>query len=149
MRNAVDTSTSLVTSQPLPFVREKRLQFSVRYDETRGTPLFNLGRATGKLGAGNIAGVIFFDENGDGMMQSNERGAAGLLVLLDGRIPATTDREGRFSFSSVRTGAHALTISVERLPLPWGLADDEPTKRVEVPLRGEISLTIPLAKNAP
>jgi hypothetical protein len=147
--NSVDTSTSVITNQPLPFVREKRMQFSIRYDETRGTPLFNLGRATGKLGAGNIVGVIFFDENGDGTVQPNERGAAGILVLLDGRIPTTTDREGRFSFSSVRTGAHVLTISVERLPLPWGLADDEPTKRVEVPLRGEVSLTIPLAKNAP
>jgi len=149
LHNAIDTSSNVTSSQPLPFIREKRVQFSLRYDETRGTPLFALGKPTGKLGVGNIAGVIFFDENGDGTMQPTERGAPGLLVLLDGRIPSTTDREGKFAFTSVRTGTHTLTISVERLPLPWGVADDNPTKRIEVPLRGEVSLVIPLAKNAP
>jgi hypothetical protein len=104
-----------------------------------------LGRATGEVGSGRIVGWVFFDDNNDGVRQASERPAAGVIVYLDGRYSVTTDNDGRFEFVPVPTGPHALRLSVERVPLPWGLADEAPRK-VDVPLRDAATVEIPLSR---
>jgi hypothetical protein len=91
---------------------------------------------------------VFFDDNGDGIRQPSERGAPNVTIYLDGRFPATTDAQGRFSFAVVTPGSHGLRILNEALPLPWTLDDDRPTV-ANVPLRGEAVLDIPLTKIRP
>ena len=59
----------------------------------------------------------------------------------------TTDREGRFEFLPVPTGPHSLRVSVEQVPLPWGL-DDEAPRKLEVPLRDAAVIEIPLTRIA-
>jgi hypothetical protein len=83
-----------------------------------------------------LVGSVFFDENGDGIRQTTERGAAGVTVVLDNRFTQTTDREGRYAFNLVPAGPHMLSLVVDRVPLPWGLADDAP-QSVRVEVRGE------------
>lgn len=155
IRNSIDTSTPPLLISPglpapvalTPFTLEKRWQINIRYDDVGGTPLFALGKPTGLVGSGDITGMLFYDENADGVRQTNEKGAVNIPILLDGRIPVSTDREGRFSFSAVRAGGHTIQVAVERLPLPWGLADDNAVKRIDVPLRAEVNVLIPLTKS--
>jgi hypothetical protein len=139
--NRVDNTNPLA---PV-LTRDKTLLLTLRYEFAGGRPLAPTGVSTGSLGSGRISGRVFFDENGDGARQATERPAAGLVVLLDGRYRATTDNDGRFEFGPVPTGAHDITVQVERLPLPWGLLDERP-RRASVPLRGEAVVDIPLNK---
>jgi len=126
---------------------DKRLLLGVRYEAASGTPYQALGMRGG-AGSGRIAGMVFFDENGDGVRQATERGAANITVYLDGRFPVTTDAQGRFYYSVVTPGNHALRILSESLPLPWSIDEDHP-RGADVPLRGEIAVDIPLIKIRP
>jgi hypothetical protein len=126
---------------------DKRLMLGVRYEAASGTPYQALG-LRGAAGSGRIAGVVFFDENGDGLRQPTERGAANVTVYLDGRFPVTTDSQGRFYYSVVTPGSHSLRILNESLQLPWSIDEDHP-RVADVPLRGEVAVDIPLVKIRP
>ena len=88
---------------------------------------------------------MFFDANRDGEAQIGEGGAANVEVLLDGRYRTTTDRDGRFEFPMVGTGRHQLTLTLDSVPLPWGVASDGGVS-VDVPLRGQATAEIPVVK---
>ena len=142
-----DPVPPLPGSEVPPVQRDKRFLLGVRYEAASGTPYQSLGLQRG-AGSGSLAGVVFFDDNGDGRRQPTERGAANITVYLDGRFPVTTDGQGRFSFPAVSPGSHALRIPNESLPLPWSFNEDRPLP-AEVPLRGEASVEIPLTKIRP
>src|SRR5262249_26201812 len=135
------------TEAPTLTQHDKRLLVGVRYEAASGTPYQALG-LRGGAGSGRIAGIIFFDENGDGGRQRGERPAANITVYLDGRFPVTTDVQGRFAYSIVTPGRHALRILNESLPLPWSIDEDHPPG-ADVPLRGEVSVEIPLVRIRP
>ena len=145
LRNQVEPTTP---NTLVPFVRENVLQLSARYEETSGTPYPRVGGAGGRSGTGWIEGVVFFDENGDGSRQPQERGAPGVTVILDGRSAQVTDAGGRFNFALVGSGDHSLTLSVERVPLPWGLQDEAP-RPVRVEVRAGTRIDLPLNRITP
>ena len=126
---------------------DRRFLLGVRYEESSGTPYQALGLRNGP-GSGRLAGVVFFDDNGDGVRQPTERGAANVTLYLDGRYPTTTDAQGRFSFAVVAPGSHTLRILNEALPLPWSVDDQHPPV-ANVPLRGDATVDIPLTKIRP
>lgn len=130
------------------FLRENVVQLTARYELSQGTPYPQVGAATGRSGTGRIAGIVFFDENGDGAKQATERAAAGIIVVLDGRRFETTDAEGRFTFALVPAGEHRLAIVVERIPLPWGLEDESP-RAIKVEVREDARLEIGLKRISP
>jgi hypothetical protein len=132
----------------LPFTRENTVQLNVRYEGTSGTPYPRVGGAGGRSGAGTIAGSVFYDENADGVRGPTERGAAGVVLILDDRQSASTDNEGRFRFALVPAGRHRLRVVVERVSLPWGLEDEGP-REVAVDVRADARLDIGLTKIAP
>jgi hypothetical protein len=139
--NRVDVADPLFPA----YTHEKTIMLALRAQEYAGTPFTQVGQRTGAAGSGRIVGWVFYDENGDGIKQASERGAAGVIVFLDGRYSATTDADGRFEFLPVPVGAHSLRLAVERVPLPWGLLDDAPRK-LEVPLRDAATIEVPLVK---
>ncbi|HXZ49028.1 MAG TPA: hypothetical protein VEG27_08405 [Usitatibacter sp.] len=126
---------------------DKRFQIGIRYEESSGVPYQALG-LRGGAGGGRLSGVVFYDENGDGVRQPTERGAPNVTIYLDGRFPTTTDSQGRFSYSVVTPGSHGLRILNEALPLPWTVDEDHPLVAT-VPLRGEAVVDIPLTKIRP
>ncbi len=79
-------------------------------------------------GEGEISGRIFFDENGDGVKQTNEPVARGIKVTINDFNSEITDNNGRYSFSGVSPGEHYLIIDISSVPLPWGLVDERPKK---------------------
>jgi len=107
-------------------VDEKTLLFSVRYSVRKGRPFNTAGNKNGSAGYGEVTGEVFYDDNRDGIRQAGERAASGVFVYLDRRYERVTDNEGRYTFSMVPAGEHAVSIAVEDLPLPWGLDDDTP-----------------------
>jgi hypothetical protein len=138
------TEPSRVTASG-PTATDKSIFIALRAEDVSGRPYVPLGRDAGGIGAGRVVGWVYFDENNDGVRQASERPAPGVVVYLDGRYSTTTDSDGRFEYIPVPTGAHSLRLSVERIPLPWGLEDDSP-RRVEVPLRDAATLEIPLTR---
>ena len=144
--NTIDVSPALPGAATTPFRREKRAQLTFRYEDTSGSPYASASMLSGRqFGTGRITGVVFFDENGDGIRQANEKGAANIVVFLDGRIPTTTDSNGRYTFVAVPTGAHSVLVQNDGIPLPWTF-DRESGLSVTAPLRGEAVQDIPLVR---
>lgn len=144
-----NTSETSVADVSHPSFRDKSVQLAVRYQKARGVPIVPLGaRQPGTGGAGRITGRVFFDENGDGIRQPNERPAARVTLFLDGRFPVTTDSEGRFEFALVTAGLHSIQVGVETVPLPWGLAEER-SLPVTVPVRGDVVVEIGLKQIGP
>ena len=131
-----------------PFIRDNTMQVNFRYEGSAGTPYPRTGDAAGRSGTGTVSGSVFFDENRDGARQGNERGAGGVIVILDERASTTTDTDGRFTFPLVPAGRHRVRIVIERLPLPWGL-DDESPREAEVRVREDSRLEIGLVRIGP
>jgi hypothetical protein len=71
-----------------------------------------------------------------------------VVIYLDGRSFRSTDRDGRFEFISVAAGRHVVTVGIEDLPLPWGVTNEQGVA-VDVPLRGEGRVEIPLTRIRP
>jgi len=124
---------------------ERTVLLSIRRDMTSGRPFDRYGADTGKTGYGSVEGVVFYDENRDGIRQASERAAAGAVIYLDRRYRKVTDRNGRFEFTPVPVGQHNISIAVEDLPLPWGL-DDESPRPLSVNIRESASVSIPLVR---
>ncbi|MDX1697934.1 MAG: SdrD B-like domain-containing protein, partial [Thiohalobacterales bacterium] len=125
--------------------REKTLLLSIRHARATGRPFERFGSDSGAKGYGVIEGVVFYDDNHDGMRQASEKPAAGVYVYLDGRYAQTTDRDGRYEFTPVFAGEHTISIMLEDIPLPWGL-DDESPRRVNVDVRGRTTASFPLVR---
>ena len=76
---------------------------SLRYEFNAGRSAAPLGGLPGD-GAGRVTGIIYFDQNDDGRMNSGEQGVANLTVILNGKFVTRTDSTGRFEFPQVRSG---------------------------------------------
>jgi hypothetical protein len=127
---------------------DKSAWLYLRWDGSRGTPyqVAGLRAPGGSPGGGSLQGFVFFDANRDGEQQPGEGGVPAVEVFLDGRFRATTDRDGRFVFPLVATGTHQLTLTLETVPLPWGVASGQGNVKVEVPLRGQATARIPVVQ---
>lgn len=131
----------------VPFVRSTGWTgwLSVRYELAAGTAAPVLGlRRDGVMGAGELTGIVYFDENGDGIRQGSERGLPNAEIMLDGRTVARTDVDGRFRLPLVAVGGHRVQLRIESIPLPW--ESTALTRNVEIELRGEHPLEFPLTR---
>lgn len=59
----------------------------------------------------SITGTVFFDPNRNGVMDSGERGIAGVAVTLDGTEDVATDASGHYALSSSTLGLHTLSAT--------------------------------------
>jgi hypothetical protein len=127
---------------------DKTMQVYLRWDGASGRPFETLGgRAAGAAGGGALSGLVFFDTNRDGEQQPGESGVANVEIVLDGRYRIVTDAAGRFELAVVATGDHRLTVNLDSVPLPWGLAPGgDKGVIVAVPLRGRAEVRIPVVR---
>ncbi len=125
---------------------ETSVFFTLGYDLQSGRPIQVLGGTPGDSGgSGAIVGLVFYDDNGDGVQQPGERGAQGISIRLDGRYLRVTRADGKFDFDPVAAGGHSLRLGLEDVPLPWGLLDERPIG-VDVAVRFETEVAIPLMR---
>lgn len=118
----------------------------LRWEDAAGSTPDGVGvREPGTAGAGSVGGIVFLDADQDGRQSLDEVGASGVEVILDGRFRVVTDRFGRFDFPLVTTGRHQLSLTPETVPLPWGVPRAQDV-RVEVPLRGQAFVRIPVVR---
>ena len=94
-------------------------------------------------------GSVFYDENGDGVRQASERGAAGVQVVLDERQAAVTDNDGRFQFSLMPAGTHRLRSLVGARCRCRGAWQDESAREVRLDVRGDVRVDFGLTRIAP
>jgi SdrD B-like domain len=126
----------------------KSLYAYLRFEGNSGAPFQSAGRRfTDSAGHGRINGTVYFDANRNGEQEVGENGVANVEVFLDGGYRAVTDRNGQFEFPVVATGRHQLTLKLESVPLPWGLASDKGLS-IDVPLRGSAPARIPVVRVA-
>ncbi len=145
--NQARLATTQVLSWTSPQIyrsNDKTAYVYLRWEGGTGRPFAVAGGMPGN-GSGSVSGRVFYDANKDGRVQTDESGAQGIEVVLDGRYRTTTDAEGRFSFPMVGVGRHQLSITLDSVPLPWGAADGA-VLGVDVPLRGEAHAEIPITK---
>jgi hypothetical protein len=146
LNQARATTVPVALNTPSLFrTNDKTVYVYLRWEGSAGTGYQTAGARTGSAGGGSVTGRVFLDADHDGQPQVGEGGAANVEVLLEGRYRAVTDRDGRFEFPLVTTGRHQLTLTPETVPLPWGPARDAGAS-VDVPLRGQASLSIPVIK---
>ena len=118
----------------------------LRWSAASGREPAVLGRRGELPGTGRIAGVVFFDDNRDGLRSPGEEVVADARLVLDGRrAEVRTDAEGRYEFWPVFAGPHEVELRTEELPLPWGLPEDRPVA-VNVAARETVTVDFPLVR---
>ena len=124
---------------------DRRVFLTLRRVHASGQLPTTYGFNSGKSGTGSLTGRVFFDANADGRWSPSEDVASGILVFLDGRYHRVTDRNGQFTFTPVFSGDHLVTISLDDVPLPFGL-EDESARLTQVGVRRTTTVDFPLIR---
>lgn len=100
--------------------RLRAAYLTLRYSFSAGRPRGTIGNRQYPLGgAGNLAGWVYLDANGNGSRDPAEAGVPGIMVVLDGREAVRTNEMGLYEFMGVADGQHRITVNADNLPLPW------------------------------
>jgi hypothetical protein len=126
-------------------VTERSVFLSVAYQFGWNSARTTFGRGGRAGGQGRIAGTVFLDANRNGIQEPDEAGLANVSVYLDRGFSVTTDARGHFEFWPVPTGDHTVLITLDNVPLPWGLVDESP-RQVKVAPRDTVRLDYGLTK---
>jgi hypothetical protein len=121
---------------------------SLRYDANWGRPLAAVGTVGSDYGRGAVRGVLFMDQNGNGVRDPGEPGVPNVTIMLDRGFATETNANGEFSFTPVPSGTHQLRVNVANVPLPWNVKDE---RGVDVTVRARDTTTadIPLINLRP
>ena len=133
---------------PLPLVladSDRSVYAVLRYELEAGSRNVPLGGKAAD-GGGRIEGVVYFDNNRSGTQEASETGVPNVSVFLDNRYVVRTDNQGRFEFPFVASGPRTVSVRSDTLPLPWNVVGEGQT-RVDVRLRENVSLTIPVQRS--
>ncbi len=127
---------------------DTQLQVSLRYDANWGGSIIPIGKVDGAYGYGAVRGVLFLDQNGNGVRDPSEPGVPNVTVMLDRGYTTETNNRGEFSFTPVPSGKHQVYVNVANVPLPWNLSQERAFD-VTVNVREQSTLDIPLVSMHP
>jgi hypothetical protein len=82
-----------------------------------------------------IEGIVFVDDNGNGVFDAGERGVPGVPVQVGAGKTVVTDANGRYRVGGLRDGVHQVSIERAALPANLRLASAS-TVPVELPRGG-------------
>jgi len=66
-----------------------------------------------------IYGVIYYDANKNGALDSEDTFISKVNITLDGTETATTDAEGSFNFSNIQPGQHHVSVDLNSIPMEY------------------------------
>lgn len=124
----------LRTSWPLDSDRPANYRLTVKLDRR-----FNWGEAPvyqGKTaasifgGTGRIEGLVFSDQNLNGIFDGQDRVFSGVRFQLEDGSSVDSDSRGRFVFPRVVEGLHTLSLEVRNIPAEFYLLSPESQKVV-------------------
>ena len=93
---------------------------------------------------GALEGIVFIDENNNGLVDKAERGISKIKLLLD-ENQAITNKKGGFKFPSVIPGEYEFDIDISSLPV--GLVSHIPLPlRIDLPIGKPVEVNIPLVR---
>jgi acyl-CoA thioesterase I len=97
-----------------------------------------------------VSGVVFYDENGNGVIDDGEDVRLPHVVLTLGGRSAESDAEGAFAASAVPAGTRTVEIRPESLP-PQFRAGRVPTVAIPLPegARVPVPVVLPIGANRP
>jgi hypothetical protein len=72
-----------------------------------------------------MAGLVFVDENVNGVRDDGEELLEGIEVLMDRRKVAATNAQGQFKVSSIEPGTHTLSLDMRNIPAFYEPARDK------------------------
>jgi lysophospholipase L1-like esterase len=95
-------------------------------------------------GSNSVAGLVFYDQNGNGALDADERVRLPGVRVTAGSQAAATDAAGQFSLGSLPDGATALSIQVDSLP-PYFQPGPPRTATLPAASPGGVALPVTLA----
>jgi len=69
-----------------------------------------------KIGFGAVTGLVWHDENGDGLRQSGEPPLEDIKIILDGDKEADVNSIGQYRFAPVSKGKHTVQLDIKGVP---------------------------------
>jgi len=66
---------------------------------------------------GRLEGVVFQDRNENGRQDPDEAGVPGVVVRIEGRRAAISDRDGRLAIDAVKEGEYRVSLDDETIPV--------------------------------
>jgi len=90
------------------------------------TPAYQ-GRTTGPglYGTGKIEGLVFSDQNLNGIFDPEDRAFPGVTFYLEDGSSTSSDHSGRFLFGRVPEGLHSVNLEISRVSADYYLAGPE------------------------
>lgn len=92
---------------------------------------------------GIVSGVVFRDDNNNGVQDMGEPGVPDLLVTL-GFFKTYTDRHGVFVFSGLNMGLYSLELPEKSLPIEYALAEGDGSWSISLDANTRYWCEIPL-----
>lgn len=118
--NVSDLQNLLLNQQLNRYQFTFRIQKTFRWGERPQEILLRESGASALAGRphdfGNIAGLVFNDLDRNSLKDNKETGVSNVTVVLDKRVKASVDEQGRFEFKNVPVGKH--TVELDLLTLP-------------------------------
>ena len=93
-----------------------------------------LRRGEETKGYGTVEGVVFNDNNGNGVQDKGEEGIGNVTIRLEDGSVTKTDENGYYQFPRVEAGGHLVTLDVRRIPAEYSIVSPEKV-RMDVRLR--------------
>ena len=66
-----------------------------------------------------ISGLVFNDLNNNGQYERGEESIKGVVVILDGKIKASSDAMGEYTLRKLSAGEHTLTLDLKTVPIKY------------------------------
>jgi lysophospholipase L1-like esterase len=101
-------------------------------------------------GSNSVAGIVFYDHNGNGAADADERvHLPGVRVAVGGQA-GTSDAQGRFSVGGLADGTQSLSVAIDSLPAYF---QPGPSPTVTLPAASgtvvPVPVSLPIGRNRP
>ncbi|RPJ57937.1 MAG: hypothetical protein EHM12_08625, partial [Dehalococcoidia bacterium] len=91
---------------------------------------------------GKIKGCVFVDIDQNDLQEQGEEGLEGIYILVDNFQAARTDKNGRFTISSITAGPHQISLDLSNIPAFYEAARDKTELFLKKGASGTVNLTV-------